>query len=353
MHRRSLVLALSLVLSFALPAPTQELFDLSSDAEAGASIPVHPPFQISWFPNIGSGAPSGNCGQSQIYQDWANGQLYSCKVVAGTGTWQLVGGSSGPTANTTVPSIPYLSAANVYSDSPAFRDGADTLSIRDGGNTETLNVYDAYFGALSDGLAIIGSGVIQNFGTGGNLPNAAFSINSTRNDGTATLSLSAGVNGQAVFQDSATRFLKSVGGTLTAGVGWVPVFGTIATPDTDRTASLTATTILTAPHTGLYHVHIAVISSNACATPGLAGVTVGLTWTDAIGAKTIATLPLEVNGSNTLTGTVPLGDTTSFGTGDVNIKVAVSQDIQVSTSLTGCTLGTAKYQLDGAVTELR
>lgn len=342
---RTLQIYASLLLMLLLPLPTlaQSLI-LPDDPISGG------PFQISWFPVLGSGNPTGVCGSSQIYIDTTSGATWTCNG----GTWLLIGPSAGgATANPTVGIIPYLSAANTYSDSPLARDGADLVSIRHGANTEQLNIYDAYFGALSDGIQFIGSGVIQTFATGGNSPPIALALNSTNTSGNATISMTAGTNGTFVLQDSNTRVVKQYGNTITAGTGIPPIYGTIPTPDTDRTASLTDTTIVSAPHAGLYRFSVAVISSNTCATPGPAGVTVGLKWTDAIGAKSIASIPLDVNGGTTFLGSVPLGDTTSFGTGTMTIKVDTSQAIQVNTTLTGCTTGTAKYRLDGAVEELR
>jgi hypothetical protein len=139
----------------------------------------------------------------------------------------------------------------------------------------------------------------------------------------------------------------------TAGEGVPPIYGTIASPDTDRTASLADTTIYTTGSTGLYRFSVAIISNGTCSVAGPAGVTVGLKWTDVAGAKSQTSIPLDVNGSATLSGSVPLGDTTSYGSGTFPFKAAASSTIQVNTTLTACTTGTATYRLDAAVEQLR
>lgn len=56
---------------------------------------VSAPAQISWFPVIGTGNPTGACGASQIYLDQSTGNEWTCKVTAGVGAWQQVGGTAG------------------------------------------------------------------------------------------------------------------------------------------------------------------------------------------------------------------------------------------------------------------
>lgn len=51
--------------------------------------------QISWFPNVGSGNPTGACGSNQIFIDQTTGNVWACKVTAGVGAW-LQTGPGGP-----------------------------------------------------------------------------------------------------------------------------------------------------------------------------------------------------------------------------------------------------------------
>src|SRR5579864_4381995 len=117
----------------------------------------------------------------------------------------------------------------------------------------------------------------------------------------------------------------------------------------DETGSISDTTLFptgTAPGTGEYRYTIYAMSNNTCATPGIAGVTIGAKWTDITGAqKSVASIPLDVNGSTTLTGSVPLGDVTSSGTATLNIFANTSTNIIFNTRLTACTSGTAKYRV--------
>lgn len=117
----------------------------------------------------------------------------------------------------------------------------------------------------------------------------------------------------------------------------------------DETATISDTTLFptgTAPGTGEYRYSIYAMSNNVCATPGPAGVTIGAKWTDVTGTqKTVSSIPLDVNGSTTLTGSVTLGDTTSWGTGFLSIFSNASSNIIFNTTLTACTTGTAKYRV--------
>lgn len=117
----------------------------------------------------------------------------------------------------------------------------------------------------------------------------------------------------------------------------------------DETGSLSDKTLFptgTAPGTGEFRYTIYAMSNATCATPGPAGVTVGAKWTDITGTqKTVAALPLIVNGANALTGTVPLGDLTSWGSGGLTIFANSSTNIIFNTTFTACTTGTAKYRV--------
>jgi hypothetical protein len=486
--------------------------------------------QISWFPNVGAGAPSGNCSASQIYIDWtATSNLYTCKVTAGVGTWQLQGGGGGgggtvtsvssgnfsPLFNvsvatpTTTPAISFsaisqspnlvLASPNGSSGNPTFRSlvGADLPSsvvtagapltsgqLVSGAGSETLQTTDLSGDVTTSGSAattiaanavtyaklqqVAANSIVGNptnstanatnvavpsctdtagkhlnytLGTGfscgttssgggatiqgttnalqkGNGSNAAIDSNLSEpspatfqilpTNGTPTLNLYSsftdasnndgmtflvgagggfintfqngtgsvrslvigsskdiqfqllGTTNWAITQfgdlqgKTANNFISKYQGISTAGRGVPPIYGCISNPDTDRTASVSSTTIFTPPVAGgLFRFSVAIISSGTCATPGVAGVTVGMVWTDDISSKSISSIPLDVNGSTTMTGSVSLGNTTAFGTGTMTFKATSGQPIQFNTTLTGCTVGTAQYRIDGCVEQLR
>jgi hypothetical protein len=116
-------------------------------------------------------------------------------------------------------------------------------------------------------------------------------------------------------------------------------------PSTQQTASIAITNLdnvtLAAGH---YAVDAYIDSSQTCATPGPAGVTLTLGWTDETGTKS-EVLPLQ--GLNVSGGTkVALGDLVSYGSAQhVTFFSVASSHVTYLTTLTACTTGTAGYFL--------
>jgi hypothetical protein len=145
-----------------------------------------------------------------------------------------------------------------------------------------------------------------------------------------------------------TATVITYNGAATVGAGIPAVFGAY-TSSADETASKGDTTLRatsTSPGAGMYRIAVYVMSNNTCATPGPGAVTVGVKWTDPSGVqKTIAAIPMDVNGSATLATSLPLGNTTGWANADFPIFASASTNIIFNTTLTACTAGTAKYRV--------
>lgn len=93
---------------------------------------------------------------------------------------------------------------------------------------------------------------------------------------------------------------------------------------------------------GQYIVFWTIRSSLACATPGPAGVTLTLGWTDDVGAKTFIVPQTGTGSSGT---SVALGTTTGFGQGSFVMNSTGAAAITYATTLAACTTGTATYNV--------
>ena len=96
---------------------------------------------------------------------------------------------------------------------------------------------------------------------------------------------------------------------------------------------------------GQYNILAYLTSTAACAVAGAAAVGVTLNWTDAAGTKSAQTLPLRVNSNLSLSGTLNLGTTTDYASGQMSIWSTGTNDIQYGTTYTGCSSGTGTYAL--------
>lgn len=119
--------------------------------------------------NRSSGAVTVNSSGGNLVQSVAanTAALVTCILLTGTGSasWDsLTIGAAGVTANSTVGNIPYLSAANVFSDSNAFREDANTLALKNGTTAQTLSVYNTTDGTnLERGKLFWNSNVLTLF----------------------------------------------------------------------------------------------------------------------------------------------------------------------------------------------
>jgi hypothetical protein len=116
-------------------------------------------------------------------------------------------------------------------------------------------------------------------------------------------------------------------------------------------ASIATTTVCPATaggcnSSGMYVISWSIRSSVSCATPGPAGVTLTLGWTDDVGAKTFIVPQTGTGSSGT---SVALGNTTNFGHGTLLVNSSGVNPITYSTTYAACTTGTATYNLQLAV----
>lgn len=81
----------------------------------------------------------------------------------GDRTWAVVSGGGGTvTPNTTVPSLPFLSALNTYTDSPLFRKDANTVEQRNGATSQCFVVYANYTDAANNaGFSICPGNIVS------------------------------------------------------------------------------------------------------------------------------------------------------------------------------------------------
>lgn len=103
---------------------------------------------------------------------------------------------------------------------------------------------------------------------------------------------------------------------------------------------------------GSYLLWVDVASSAVCGDPTSATVQFIVKFTDDVGQKTV-TLPLFLNGSATIEGSMPLGDTTTWAHGMIKLYNGGANNISISSSMTPCNSGTAAYNWDAEVLQLQ
>jgi len=136
-----------------------------------------------------------------------------------SGTTLSATSGSGATANSTTGSVPYLSATNTFSDTPLFREDANTLAQRNSTTSQTTNIYQTFTDASNySRLAVF------NTGTG------SFQI-ATQAAGTGTLQrLDIRIGGSQpayVFQNNNFSPATDAGHSLgTSSIRWNGVFST-------------------------------------------------------------------------------------------------------------------------------
>ncbi len=194
--------------------------------------------------------------------------------------------------------------------------GPDGLRIAQNGGTELQAV------AGANGLTAVTQMSLASR-NGGDLTNLVFKSTNVQFDGKVNL-----------YQNLST-----------VGPGLAPIYGRVSS--TANAAAITTATLCAAAVCtgGQYIAHVYLASTVTCGTPGTASVSINLTWTDDAGTKTTQTIPLDANGGLTLASTMPLGDTTSYGSGTLAIFSSGANPIQYATVYTACGVGTGTYSL--------
>jgi hypothetical protein len=282
----------------------------------------------------------------------------------GTGT---LGGSG------TTPQFAYWTNTNGLGAAPLYVTGTSTVEQYNGTNVQTFNVYGTRTDASNyerAGLAYVSADgyyelQTQQAGTGSQR-GICFGVNNsckwavdtttalkpfndnTRDIGTSSLRVrDFYLARNLILSGTATTY----NGKTTAGTGLAPIYGAVSL--TGQTAAI-ASTALCASATcgaGQYIVNYYVDSTLACTTAGSAATSLTIGWTDETGAKTFQS-PLSgtgVSGGNSL----PLGNTTNFGSGDIALWSAGSANITYSTAYTGCTTGTGTYAVRVTVKQVQ
>jgi hypothetical protein len=101
---------------------------------------------------------------------------------------------------------------------------------------------------------------------------------------------------------------------------------------------------------GLYEIVWNIRSTSACATPGSAGVTLTIGWTDDTGGKTFIVPQVGTGSSGN---NVVLGATGNFGQGTFEINSTGAVPITYLTTATACTSGTLGYSIDIATIQVK
>lgn len=148
-----------------------------------------------------------------------------CQMVSQLGNASSGGGA---TANTTTGSVPYLSAASTFSDSPLMREDANTIAQRNSTNNQNLFVYKTFTDASNYSRFRVGfvTGTAEFFseaaGTGAPASNILFKVGSgtSLNLGTGSLTPSAdntfvlGSSGAYFSEVYSTTWVTRSGGAL-------------------------------------------------------------------------------------------------------------------------------------------
>ena len=313
------------------------VFDNTSTANDEAILSVTTDGQLH-----DTGAQTATAGQQNLAVLNANTGAGTNSLVSANGMLAQNpkgGGGSGKgvTANTTIPSIPYLSAANVYSDSPLFRKDANTIEQHNSTTSQTLNVYQSYTSSTTNhGLQLAGSN-LTTFANGADVP-SAMNINS----GAGPLSLEIGAlpviqlgSTFIKFEEPITIFTVNANTSVvaaTAGAGGVFIAGN---------ADLNA--IATASQTNT------VLSVGGSASGAASGGTYEFSWllqcqTAVAGAQVTATISWVDRNSVTHNRSITLdaSSTANEVSSVFLMNVKANQTISVTTIITNGG-GTAAY----------
>lgn len=247
----------------------------------------------------------------------------------------------GVTPNTTVPSIPYLSAAATYADSPLFRFDANTIEQRNGANSQVFRLYSSYTDANNNaGVRFtalgLGGNVLETFKNGnGNAGDLQVNSNGIRtklavagND--VLICTATGVSPQ---QPITTFAISGVGGpagaTAGAGAPWIVVFDALDNhTDATRTDPIfvVGANSTGALQGGSYRVNL----QYQCHTAQVgASLTFSFSWID------------NNNNTHTRTGTLDLSNVANETSLIFVIRVKGNQTLSVISTIAGG--GSAAY----------
>ncbi len=234
--------------------------------------------------------------------------------------------------------------------------GANTVEQYNSVNPQIFNVYGTYTNATNYERASLGYFATDGYyelqtqqaGTGGQHGLCLGVNNSCKwavDTTTAFKPFYLGRN--LVMSGTATTY----NGKTTAGTGLAPVYGTITSSGLTAGVGSTIFCASTTCGAGQYEVSYYLDSAATCTTAGSATTYLTIGWTDETSAKT-QQVPLSgtgVSGGNSL----PLGNTTNFGSGSITFWSSGSANITYSTSYTACTSGTGTYGMRAAVRQLQ
>ncbi len=282
----------------------------------------------------------------------------------GTGT---LGGSG------TTPQFAYWTNTNGLGAAPLYVTAASTVEQYNGTNVQTFNVYGTRTDASNyerASLAYVSADGYYEWQTqqagSGSQRGICFGVNNSCKWAVDTTTAFKPFNDNA--RDIGTSSLRvrdfylarnlimsgtatTYNGKTTAGTGLAPIYGTVSLTGQIAAVGSTALCASATCGAGQYIVNYYVDSTVACTTAGSAATSLTIGWTDETGAKTFQ-VPLSgsgVSGGNSL----PLGNTSNFGSGDISLWSAGSANITYATSYVGCTTGTGTYALRVSVRQVQ
>ncbi len=265
-------------------------------------------------------------------------------------------------------------ASSGLGQGPLYETDANTVEQRNGTSLQTKNFYGSYTDAGNwDRLRLTPSSgyfqlISETQGSGQQLRGICFGAtgSATCNWGIDTAGLlkpmsdnlkdiggatakprDVYVGRNLVMYDKTSRYNN----VLTAGIGLEPVYATVSL--TGQTAAIASGNLCGSPNCGAgqYEITYYLDSTLSCGTPGSAKVSLNIGWTDEAGTKTYVGVPLAGNGVSA--NAVSLGDTTSFGSGQISLWTAGTNAITYYTSYTGCTSGAGTYSVRIAVKQMQ
>jgi hypothetical protein len=293
----------------------------------------------------------------------SNSSQAALNLVAGTNVSLTAGANGAVTVATTA-----------LGQGPLYETDANTVEQRNGTSAQVHNLYgsytdasnwerlrmqevpaDGYFELLTEkagtgtqrGLCFGGTGSGCNWAVDVLGTLKPFSDNAKDIGGVTLRPRDVYVGRNLVMYSTASRY----NGVATAGIGLEPVYATVSA--TGQTAAIASANLCGSASCGAgqYAITYYLDSTASCANAGTAKVSLNIGWTDEAGTKTYVSVPLAGNG---VTGNaMNLGDTTSFGSGQISVWTTGTNAITYYTSYTGCTTGTGTYSVRIAVKQMQ